>query len=309
MINKDSKILVAVSGGVDSVYMLHMLVEQGYTNLGVVCFDHMLRDESANECEFVTLFANEYGIEAQSKSSDISYHAEIRNESIELVAREMRREYFQEVMGDYDYEWLALGQHADDQAETVLYNLLRGSGVRGLGGMLAEDKEQSIFRPLLHMTKIDIYKCARVANLEWHEDHTNQESDYDRNWLRNVIIPQLQKRRSGVKKVLADTAYRMQDMSDYATSESRNWFTDYFLDMRNGFSYEHFMAQHKVIRAEVLGLIWEMYNGSRKNFSNKVVFEVEKWLSSNPEGGTSVYFGHSRLVLKQNIVQLVDIQL
>lgn len=301
MINKDAKILVAVSGGVDSVYMLHMLVEQGYTNLGVVHFNHHARPEADMERSFIIDLARKHQFVYHDTGAYVQRIAEKRKESFELVARELRRESFQKLR-EGKYDWLALGQHADDQAETVLFNFLRGSGVHGLAGMLAEDKKQKIFRPLLNMTKEEIYKHAIDANLEWHEDHTNQESDYDRNWLRNDIIPQLEKRRSGVKKVLTDTATRMQDMSDYLMTVAQDWFDENFLGNGERLSANHFMSEYKVLRAEILGLMWEYYNGSRKDFKNVVVFEVEKWLSSNPEGGTKVFFGDYVMTIKKGLV-------
>jgi len=305
MINKDAKILVAVSGGVDSVYMLHLLLKLGYSNLGVVNFNHQHRDESMMEQQFVRTLAENSKLVFHAAGTNVDTHCKMRNESFELVARDLRRTYFNAIIEEHEYEWLALGQHSDDQAETVLLNLFRGSGVHGLAGMLGEDEEQKIFRPLLQMSKHEIYTSAIAANLEWHEDHTNHETEHDRNWLRNEIIPQLETRRSGLKTVLNDTATRMQDMSDYIKSEAHHWFENYFLGTGYQLSANHYMVEHKVLRAEILGFIWVYCNGSRKNFNNKVVFEIEKWLSSNPEGGTKVYFGDTYLTIKHGLVTVI----
>lgn len=306
MINKDAKILVAVSGGVDSVYMLHMLLEQGYTNLGVVHVNHQLRESAEDDNDLVFRLSLENDLLYHYHSANIEHIALQGKESIELTARKVRRSFFAGLMINHEYDWLALGHHADDQAETVLLNLLRGSGVHGLAGMLGVDKEQKIFRPLIAMSKEVIYKAANEAKLAWNEDHTNRESEYDRNWLRNVIIPQLEERRSGVKKVLNDTALRMQSMSEYININAQKWVLGLFINNACRLDVSHFMSEHKVLRAEILGLIWVYYNGSRKDFNNKVVFEVEKWLSSNPEGGTEVYFGKQKLTIKRGLVGVRD---
>lgn len=296
----DTKIIVAVSGGVDSVYMLQHLVLRGYTNLAVAHFNHRIRNpaETSADAKLVQRMADDLGVICHWVERDITHIAAQKKQSIELTAREERRKFFDSVMSSCGYEWLALGHHADDQAETVLFNLLRGTGVHGLAGMKRIDEKQKIFRPLLELTKSEIYESANNLRLVWNEDDTNHGVENDRAWIRNVIMPLVEGRRKGTGRVLYETARRFQELSDFLKDSAYEWLKY----RENGFPMVKFNSQHKALQAEILGVLWENHNGSRKNFNNKVVNEVTRWLSSTPEGGTSVYFGNGRLNLKQGRV-------
>ena len=281
----DSRILVAVSGGADSVFMLHNLVEQGYENLAVVHFNHMIRETSLEDAQLVSSLAVKYKLPLYYRATDIPTEAKKQKQSLELVAREARRELFSTIMRLGNYEWLSLGHHADDQAETVLYNFLRGSGVHGLAGMLHIDQNQKIFRPLFDMTKNEIYEAANHAGLTWIEDVTNHGDDNDRAWLRNTIMPLLNERRTETSRVLYNTGERFGILSNYLKFVAESWRKEESIELL-GFKY-----LHPALQAEVLGAWWEKCNGSREGFNHKVVQEVQKWVNSNPEGMTRVYFG------------------
>jgi len=300
----DAKILVAVSGGVDSVYMLQYLVMHGYTNLGIAHFNHMIRSESSGDAKLVSQLATEHKLPFYYRATDIPATAKHRKQSIELVAREERRQMFELIMNLGGYEWVALGHHADDQAETVLFNFMRGTGVHGLAGMKRIDEKQKIFRPILERRKEDIYQSARNFRLEWKEDNTNHGVENDRAWLRNEIIPAFEERRKGTKSVLYDTAERFQELSDFLKDSAELWLeTHYVYDQ---LSCSDFVDLPKTLKAEILGVLWEKHNGSRKDFNHKVVFEVNKWLDSKPDGGTKVYFGTGHLKIKKGNIFFVE---
>lgn len=296
MINKDTKILVCVSGGVDSVYLLHYLIDQGFTNLGIAHFNHNIREKITNEIdnEMAKGYARQLDLPFSYRSMDVPDYCEKNKVSIEVGARTLRYEFFNSL----DYDVIALGHHADDQAETVLYNATRGAGVHGLAGMKEYDEESKIYRPLLSMSKEEIYEKAHELELQWNEDSTNQETIYDRCLIRNEIIPKLEERRAGTSKVLVRQAAYFAELSDFLKYEAKIWMDSYVYD--NTYPREYFVDEHPILQGEVLRALWIEANGETKGFNHKVHHEVVKWLSSVPEGGSSVYFGKKRLSIRNN---------
>lgn len=170
------KYVVAVSGGVDSVVLLDMMSKNPYNEIIVAHFDHGIRDDSANDAEFVGKLAKKYGFKYEKKREDLG-----KNTSEEL-ARRRRYEFLKEMAVKHNAT-LVTAHHADDVIETVVINLIRGTGWRGLAVL-----DSGIYRPLTDMFKSDILYYAKENNLTWHEDSTNQSDDYLRNRVRRQTI-------------------------------------------------------------------------------------------------------------------------
>jgi tRNA(Ile)-lysidine synthase len=296
------RILVAVSGGVDSVYLLHLL---SITNeVGIAHFNHNLRPESAMEQKFVERLANRYKCPIYVGSADVNQYCKDNKVSIELGARELRRAFLANTMRNEKYDWLALGHHVNDQAETVLLNLMRGSGIHGLSAMKEVDDEHKIIRPLLKMTKDNIYKCAKELDLRWYEDSSNKSLKFDRNWVRNFLLVKMQTRRRGVVETLADAADRFSSMSDYFKRQSRQWIDTHVT--ANKFLATSLLAEHPAMQAEIIRELWEDRHGRCTNFTSKRVYEVIKWLSSNPDGGSKIHFGEYDMTIRKGEVFIID---
>ena len=192
--------LVGVSGGRDSVALLHGLVEAGYRHLSVCHLDHGLRDpsETAADAKLVSDLAMKLGVSHTAGHTDVPKLAQDRMLSLETAAREARYEFF--VDASHNCRTVFLAHHADDQAETFLFNLLRGAGPTGLGGMAA-DSERSvrgitlrIVRPLLAVWREEIDAYVQANGLEWREDATNANPAYGtRNALRAEALPLLER--------------------------------------------------------------------------------------------------------------------
>ena len=172
------KLVVAVSGGVDSVVLLDKLVHSGRTGLVVAHFDHGIRDDSAADARFVAGLADFYGLPFETRREELGPNAS------EELARTRRYEFLQEVAKRHD-AWIATAHHMNDVAETVAINITRGTGWRGLAVMASE--RTRIERPLLHKTKQELIAYALEYNLEWCEDSTNYSDKYLRNRLRRKI--------------------------------------------------------------------------------------------------------------------------
>lgn len=167
--------VVAVSGGVDSVVLLDLLSQRPELDLIVVHFDHGIRDDSADDLEFVKSLAEKYGFRFESKREELGSLAS------EELARSRRYNFLRTIAKKYSAK-LITAHHADDVIETIAINLLRGTGWRGLAVL-----DSDVIRPLTDMTKSEILDYANIHQLSWHEDSTNLSDKYLRNRIRQKL--------------------------------------------------------------------------------------------------------------------------
>ena len=205
LIEKDDRVLLAISGGVDSMVLAELLLRlqdykttrlQDYSELNgskvqnlafAHCNFHLRGEDSNRDEKFVTDFANENNVPIFIKHFDTEKYAKENSLSIEMAARELRYSWFKELKEIHNFNKVALAHHGDDQIETFFINFLRGSGIKGLEGM----KPQNDFyiRPLLWSNRNEIETFAKDNDIQWVEDYTNQETVYLRNKIRHNIIP------------------------------------------------------------------------------------------------------------------------
>jgi tRNA(Ile)-lysidine synthase len=191
--------LIGVSGGRDSIALLHWLVEKGYRDLTVCHVDHGLRPESAADAAFTRERALELGLKTVTRFADVRAFAAAKNLSLEAAARDARYAAFAGIAAEFHVFRLFLAHHADDQVETFLLQLMRGAGPGGLGGMAPvsvrriEGVELRICRPLLGVWRAEIDEYVAERKLAYREDATNAELDHTRNRIRHVALPALKK--------------------------------------------------------------------------------------------------------------------
>lgn len=188
--------LVGVSGGADSTALLHLLVDAGWRNLVVCHLNHRLRGAaSSGDQRFVERTAAKLGLPCESGGADVRRLMKTSGTSLETAARMARHAFFASCARKHRCRRLMLAHHADDQAETVLWNLLRGSrGPRGMksGHLMTMDGiGMQVIRPLLHVRHADLVAWLRERNLTWREDATNAEAIGVRNRMRNEALPLL----------------------------------------------------------------------------------------------------------------------
>ena len=197
----DDPQLVGVSGGRDSVALMHWLHAHGFKKLIAVHLDHRLRAESGGDAEFVRKFADSLGIECLTGTADVAALAKKEHLSIEAAARRARHEFFARTAIEHACPRILLAHHADDQVETFLHNLLRGAGPSGLSGMSAVStleihaanfsESLLIARPLLGTWREEIDAYVERHTLPFREDASNTDPRFTRNRLRHAALPAL----------------------------------------------------------------------------------------------------------------------
>ena len=239
---------VAVSGGIDSVALLRLLLELR-DDLGIVLsvvhFNHKLRGaESDADQESVEGLAREHGLEFHVASGDVAQLAAEERSGVEAAARELRYEFFHRLLGaDGEIEIgseipqaalnkIATGHTLDDQAETVLMRLIRGTGLRGLGGihprLVVEHEDDvghgEIIRPLLGIRRRDLERYLADIKQSWREDSTNADVKFTRNRMRKLVLPLLEREfNPAVAESLAELAEIARDEEDYWENEISGW--------------------------------------------------------------------------------------
>ena len=187
LIAKGEKLILALSGGIDSMVLADLLLKAKVEFVAAHCNFHLRGEESDGDDWFVRKFAEKRGIQCFVKHFETEKYATNHGISIEMAARDLRYGWFEQLRQELGYDKIAVAHHADDQAETFFINLLRGAGLNGLKGM--KPKNGVIIRPLLWASREQIRKYAVENHIVWREDHTNVESVYLRNRIRNQLLP------------------------------------------------------------------------------------------------------------------------
>lgn len=187
LIAEGEKVILALSGGIDSMVLADLLLKTKVDFVAAHCNFHLRGEESDGDEKFVRDYAERNGIQCYVKHFDTEKYAAERGVSIEMAARDLRYAWFEQMRQQLGYDKVAVAHHADDQAETFFINLLRGAGLNGLKGM--KPQNGVVIRPLLWASREQIRQYAVESQITWHEDHTNAESVYLRNKIRNQLLP------------------------------------------------------------------------------------------------------------------------
>lgn len=186
LINKGDRILVALSGGVDSMVLAELLRLSGYDITFAHCNFHLRGIESDGDEQFVREYAERVGVKLFVRQFDTLEYVETQKISVEMAARELRYTWFNDMI-NASGQLLALAHHADDQIETFFINILRGSGIKGLKAM--QPRNGLYIRPLLWASREEIKQFAIENSIQWREDSTNNDTVYLRNKIRHDLMP------------------------------------------------------------------------------------------------------------------------
>jgi tRNA(Ile)-lysidine synthase len=205
---KDKKLFLAVSGGIDSMVLIHLCAQLKF-NFEVVHCNFMLRGaESDAETQFIESFCSSKGIPIHTKYFETNTIAAKNKESIQITARNLRYQWFSEMIAQSQMKYVATAHHLDDSLETVLINFSRGTGLEGLTGIPAQNG--NVIRPLLPFSRDEIENYALENKIQWREDSSNASDKYLRNKIRHSIIPLFKELNAGFLDSFQNTLNHLQ---------------------------------------------------------------------------------------------------
>lgn len=202
-------VLVGVSGGADSIALLTVLVELGYSCIVGHCNFHLRGEESMRDEHFTETYARKLGLPFVKVDFNTRDYAAEHHLSVEMAARELRYAWFEEMRCVHDAQAIAVAHHRDDNVETVLMNLIRGSGIRGMSGI--RPKNGFVIRPLLPVTRQEILQWLVERQLEYVTDSTNLSAAYTRNFIRLRVLPLLETINPSVRTAINRTAEHLAE--------------------------------------------------------------------------------------------------
>lgn len=206
------KVLVALSGGADSVALLRVLVELGYSCECAHCNFHLRGEESNRDETFVRNLCQSLDIPLHVVHFETEVYAKEKHVSIEMAARELRYAWFENLRDEIGAKVIAVAHHRDDSVETFLLNLIRGTGINGLKGISVQNG--FIVRPLLHTSRADILDYLAHLKQEYVTDSTNLQDEYMRNKIRLNLIPLMETMNPSIAETIDETAQRLAEVAD-----------------------------------------------------------------------------------------------
>jgi tRNA(Ile)-lysidine synthase len=224
LLRPGERVAVACSGGADSVTLLHIMAELRET-LGIVLsvahFHHQIRGAEADaDQRFVEDLAARLRVDFYTASENVPQHAALRKLSLETAARELRHEWFAELIKQGKADKIATAHTLDDQAETVLMRILRGTGARGLAGIAPAHKAKHLVRPLLTTSRREVEGYLKAKSQGWRDDSSNLDLGHTRNRVRHTLLPLLERDfNPAIRQTLADLAEVAQAEVDYWNNE------------------------------------------------------------------------------------------
>jgi tRNA(Ile)-lysidine synthase len=314
MLQKNDGVLVGVSGGPDSVTLLHVLnsLKKEYSlNILIGHLDHKFRgEESIGDRKFCESLAEKYSLEIVWEEVDVPKIAKEKSISPEEAARTARYDFFKTMAKEKGIDKIAVGHTRDDQAETVLMRIIRGAGTKGLGGInpFKEMPGFKIIRPLIEVSRKEVEGFVSEIGLKFRIDSSNEKSIYTRNKIRLELIPLLEKDfNPNIKEVLANMAENLQIENDFLNRYSKRKFKSVSRIKQEEIliGIKKFKKQPEAVRKRILRAALEELKGDLRRLTYQHWKELEELIDNRPvnsvvdlPAGISVAKDRLNIVLK-----------
>ena len=287
-------ILVGVSGGVDSMVLATLLYENKFS-ISVAHCNYRLRGlASDHDEELVKKWCSDREVPFYSRKVDTQLQADSAGHSIQMVARKARYAFFEQLLGEHNLGVTALAHHANDRVESLLINVLRGTGIRGLQGM--PSSREGIIRPLIRFTKQQILTFAKKEGVSFRNDASNMETYYQRNWVRLRLLPMLEQTEP-------NTLFQLKTFCERVESELPNY--ESWLETQSALLVSDNKISLTALQTAHAPFTLLKEKLQSKGFSSEQVFEVMQVLDSS--SGTEVHSETHRVVKDRENLLLVDL--
>jgi len=316
MLQRHERVLVGLSGGTDSVVLLHallMLKKEYSPDIYIAHLDHGFRgEESAKDREFCKDLAEELGLEIACEEIDVPRIAREKGISPEEAARFERYAFFKRVAKTKSLKKIAVAHTRDDQAETVLMRIIRGAGMAGLAGIspLRDMKGVTIIRPLIEISRKDIEDFLKSNDLQFRHDSSNDKIIFTRNRVRHELIPYLEEGfNPNVKEVLANTAENLRVENEFLEKFAKRKFKG--VSKKNQPSQltidiKRFRKQPEAIKKRILRTALEDLKGNLRRFTYQHWKEMEELIDKRPgnsivdlPGGINIIKNKTTLIIQK----------
>ena len=286
LIRENDKILVAVSGGPDSICLLNILYnikERLKIELYVAHVNHLIRKEAKSDAEFVKEFCDSKNIEFFYKECDVKEKAQTEKISTEEAGRNARYEFFEEIANKYSINKIAIGHNKNDLVETLIMNILRGTGTQGLKAIL--NKNGKYIRPLLDVDREKIEEYCEKNNLKPRIDLTNFENNYTRNKIRNIVIPYVKKEfNPNIVETLTRLSQIVTEEQNFINLEVEKAYKKILLSEESEnikISGKKFVEIHTAIQKRTILYIINRLFGNTKQIEKKHIEDIIKLINKN----------------------------